>query len=79
LINKDDATVLECSKVDGDVAEEKTPSEATYVQSLLPEELPENLMDSLQWLTASKLLQITGNSNGSSMAQARYENSVKLL
>ena len=79
LINKDGDTVLECSKVDGSVAEEKIPTEATYIKELLPEELPDMLIDSLGWLAASKVLQITGNINGGSAAHSRYEANVRLL
>ena len=79
LINKDGDTVLEGSKVDGSVAEEKITTEATKRKELLPEELPDMLIDSLGWLAASKVLQITGNINGGSAAHSRYEANVRLL
>lgn len=78
LVNKG-TNLLECAKVDGSVSGEKTPTEATYIKTLLPEELPGALIDSLEWLAVSNLLQITGDINGTKLAQARYEQSLKQL
>lgn len=78
LVNKG-TNLIECSKVDGSVILEKTPSEATYIKTTLPELLPDVLIDTLEWLAVSNLLQITGDLNGTKLAQARYEQSLKLL
>ena len=78
LIDKEGDKVLECSKVDSDV-DLQDPLEATYIKDTLPEDFPDVLMDTLEWLTASTLLQIIGDDNGFKMAQARYEQSLKQL
>jgi hypothetical protein len=56
----------------GKVASDETPI-ALYVKEHKPEEIPDKLIDALTWLTASKVLQISGNGDLAQGLMAQYQ------
>jgi hypothetical protein len=63
----------------GKVAEDIAPTVALYVQEQKPEELSDKLIDALTWLTASKVLQISGNGDLAQGMMTQYATSLTAL
>jgi hypothetical protein len=57
----------------GKVAASNVPTTALYIKEHKPEDLPDKLIDALTWLTASKVLQISGSGDLSQGLMAQYQ------
>jgi len=66
---------LECAKV----LDNTTPSVASYIKKLKPEEMPDILAESISWLCASKILHIGGQADKARLAYEQFANSLIII